>query len=695
MLRQTQRAVPRYLCWFKSGRRAGTPYCFCYANGMDMNPALAKQRAQLQQAAALYQRGRLAEAQAVYHEVLKTQPNHSDALHMLGVIAAQTRNPKNAVDLIGRAIEIDPNNALAHFNKGSALYQLRQLDAALASYNQAVAIKPNYADAYFSRGNVLHECGRLPAALASYNQAIALKADNAAAYFCRGIVLRELKELDAALASFDQAIASQADFADAHFHRAGLLCDFQRYEAAIASFDKAIQYKPDCSEAYFYRGVTLATLAEYQQALASYDRAIAIRADFAEAYCNRGNVLMQLQQFDAALASYNQAIAIKGNFALAYSNRGNVLKALNLLDAALASYNQAIEIKADYAEAYFNRGVVLNELNQPDAALASYDQAIALKADYAEPHFYRALVLLLTGDFKNGWIEYEWRWRDKYGTNILEKRDFTQPLWLGDAPIADRTILLHSEQGLGDTLQFCRYVRMVAALGARVVLEVQKPLVRLLANLEGVSCIVAKGGVLPAYDFQCPLLSLPLAFKTNIDSIPATTRYLGSETTKVAHWKARLGAKNKPRVGLMWSGNPKNTNLLKRSISLANWLPHLPADLQYVSLQKDVPVLDQQTLQENPAILNFADDLQDFSDTAALCECVDLVISIDTSVAHLSGGLGKKTWILLAFAADFRWLLKRTDCPWYPTVKLYRQRSLGAWDGVFEQVKADLIHTFK
>jgi ADP-heptose:LPS heptosyltransferase len=235
---------------------------------------------------------------------------------------------------------------------------------------------------------------------------------------------------------------------------------------------------------------------------------------------------------------------------------------------------------------------------------------------------------------------------------------------------------------------------MAASLGARVILEVQRPLVSLLAALEGASQWVATGDALPAFDHQCPLLSLPLAFKTTLDSIPSSTRYLSSDATKVAQWRARLGEQSKPRVGLVWSGRATHKGDRDRSIALADLIRHLPADFHYVSLQKDVRELDQQALRSNPAILTFQEDLNDFSDTAALCECMDVVISVDTSVAHLSGALGKRTWILLPFTPDWRWLMDRVDSPWYPTAKLYRQHRRGDWNGVLEQLKADLVQTF-
>jgi hypothetical protein len=299
--------------------------------------------------------------------------------------------------------------------------------------------------------------------------------------------------------------------------------------------------------------------------------------------------------------------------------------------------------------------------------------------------------LLSCGDFGKGWTDYEWRWSNDKGSYILDRRLFPQPLWLGDESIAGKRILLHSEQGLGDTLQFCRYAKSVSELGAHVVLEVQPPLASVLAKLDGVSQLVTRGNALPEFDYHCPLLSLPLAFKTTLETIPIRDRYLCAETSKITHWQRRLGEKTKPRVGLVWNGKRRTEN--DRSILLADLIQCLPGDFQYVSLQKEVRDPDSRTLNAHPEILDFRAEAKDFSDTAALCECMDVVISVDTSAAHLSAALGRKTWILLPYIADWRWLIDRATSPWYESATLYRQAIMGDWRGVFEKVAADLIQT--
>ena len=651
-------------------------------------PSADQAKAKFNEALALHQQGELAQAEAIYKKVLKLQPKHVDALHLLGVIAGQMGKYQLAADLIGKAIKIQPNNAAFYSNRGNVLHELKQVDAALARFDQAIAIKPDFVDAYYNRGIILQELKELDAAIASYDKAIANRPNFAIAYVNRGNALKELKQLDAAIASYDRGIAIKPDFADAYANRGAALHELKQLEAAVASYDKAIALKPDYAEAYFNRGNVLKELKQSDAAIASYDLAIAIQPDFVEAYSNRGVALQELNQMDAALASYDQAIALKPDYAEAYFNRGNGLKDLKQLKAAVASYDLAIAIQPDYVEAYSNRGVALQELNQMDAALASYDQTIALKPDVAEAYWNKSLALLVIGDFEKGWELFEWRWQCG-DASMSPKRHFRQPLWLGKESISGKTILLHSEQGLGDTIQFCRYAKLVAQLGARVILEAPKPLLGLLKGLEGVAELVEASAPLPAFDVHCPLLSLPFAYKTKLDTIPTASAYLRSDPGKVYAWARRLGVKTKPRVGIVWSGSTAHKNDHNRSIPLVELVRHLPETCEYVSLQKEVREPDQATLGKCPQIKHYGAELNDFADTAALCELMDWVVCVDTSVAHLAGALGKPTWVLLPFNPDWRWLLDRSDSVWYPSMTLYRQSAVGDWTSVLAQIRAD------
>jgi hypothetical protein len=320
--------------------------------------------------------------------------------------------------------------------------------------------------------------------------------------------------------------------------------------------------------------------------------------------------------------------------------------------------------------------------------LASYDAAIALRPDYADAHFFKGLSSLVTGDFEHGWSEYEWR-REAPAAKI-PARDFPQPRWLGEDDIAGKTILLHGEQGFGDTIQFCRYVPLAAARGARVILEVAEPLRELMTDLAGTTKIIPKGDPLPDFDFQCPLPSLPLAFKTRLDTIPSGAAYLRAPNQALEYWNALLGTKRRPRIGLAWAGNAKHVRDRERSMRLRDLLPLLDVDATFVSLQKEIRAGEAETL-TSCNVLQFSPQLGDFSDTAALISQLDLVISVDTGVAHLAGALGKPVWILVTHAPDWRWLLDRDDSPWYPSARLFRQRETREWVDVTMRVREALL----
>ena len=353
----------------------------------------ARLEAQLGEAIARHQEGQLVRARELYENIIKAHPTNFVALHLLGIIAAQAKNYVLAVDLIGKAIAISPDNAVFHSNHGNALKELRQLDAAVESYNKAIRIKLDYADAYYNRGVALQQLKQLDAAVASYNKAIALRPDDADAYHNRANALKELGQLDAAVASYDKAVSINHNYAEAYYNRGVALQQLKQLDAAVASYDKAIRIKPDYADAHYNRGISLEDLNQPDAAVESYNKAIGIKPDYAEAYSNRGIALQELKQLDAAVESYNKAISVKPDYADAYGNRGAALQELKQLDAAVASYNKAISIKPDYAEAYYNRGVALQELKQLAASVESYNKAISIKPDYADAYSNRGSVL--------------------------------------------------------------------------------------------------------------------------------------------------------------------------------------------------------------------------------------------------------------------------------------------------------------
>ncbi|NTW51221.1 MAG: tetratricopeptide repeat protein [Chlorobiaceae bacterium] len=627
-------------------------------------------------------------AVAGYDRAIKLNPNYAEAFYNRGIAFEKLTLFDAAMESYKRAVAINPDFAEAWNNLGNLLNRLEQFNTAVDSYNRAIAIKPDYAEAWFNRGIALYPLKDFDAAIDSYNQAIAIQPDFAEAFFHRAYTLQELKQFDAAIESYNRTIAIDPYFTDAFFNRANALQELKQFDAAIESYSRTIAIQPYFAEAYSNRGNALQNLKQFDAAIESYDQAIAIKPDFADAFSNRGVALQQLKRFDAAIESYNQAITIRTEGAEAFFLRGNAMLELNMIDAALDSFDHAITLRPDYAEAYSNRAIPLLVLKQFDAAMDSFDRAITINPDYADAYWNKALVMLMTGNYKKGWTLYEWRWKvDGFPS---PRRNFTQPLWIGNESIEGKTILLHSEQGLGDTIQFCRYVKLVKDLGARVIVEADASLIGLLSQLDGVAKLVAKGDALPFFDLHCPLLSLPLAFNTTLETIPSSSGYLSADTEKVIEWAQRLGPKTKPRIGLVWNGSITHTNDHNRSVSLLSLTRHLPPGFQYISLQKEVRDTDRPLLDSAANIVHPGDDVTDFNDTAALCELMDLVISIDTSVAHLSAAMGKPTWILLPFLPDWRWLLDRDDSPWYASARLYRQEALGDWHGAFTKVGNDL-----
>jgi tetratricopeptide (TPR) repeat protein len=553
-------------------------------------------------------------------------------------------------------------------------------------------VKSDYFEALYLLGIVAGLTGNKSEAADLLSAAVSVNPTSADARYNHGVALGELKRYGEALESYDQVIALKPDHVDAYFNRGVLLYELDRPAEALASYERVIALKPDYADAYNNRGIVLAELQRHEEALASYERALEIKPDYAKTYNNRGVALGNLQRYAEALASHQRAIALKPDYPEAHNNRGNVLHDMERYAEALESHDRAIALDANYADAYYNRGNALRGLHRHTEAIDSFERAISLEPDHASAHWNLADCRLLLGDFARGWSEYEWRWKLEQWRKT--KRNFPRPLWLGGQPLQGRTILLHSELGLGDTLLFCRYAKEVAALGAKVILEVQPPLLSLLGDLEGVAEILPRGSPLPAFDYHCPLMSLPLAFKTDLRNIPVGIPYIRSDPARVAAWKRDLGEAMKPRVGLVWSGSKALKND-QRTMTLAETLPLLGDWAEWVSLQKDVRDSDAALLALRTDLRHIGGELTDFTDTAAAIELMDVVVSVDTSVAHVAGAMGKPVWIMLPFNPhDWRWMLKREDSVWYPTARLFRQPANGDWAAVIRRVKEELVRQF-
>ena len=558
-------------------------------------------------AISAYRSGNLAEAERLCRKIIGSDPRCFDAVHLLAVVQAALGKREKAIASYDRAISLRPNDAALFSNRGVVLKDMKRFDEALASFDRALAIEPRFAAAHVNRGNALRALERWDQALVSYGRALAIRPNDARTIHNRGVAL----------------------------YRLG------RYDDALASFDSAIALGPDLAEAWADRGLALRATKRLQEALASFDKAIALAPRIAELHDLRANVLLKQKLFKEALASCDHAIELKPEFAEPHANRGLILHAMKRLEEALASCDLAIKLKPDFADAHFIRGHLLHELKRPEEAISSYERAIQVEPDHNNANGHLSHTLLLLGRFERGWKQYEWR---KKSDEPMGCASFPQPAWSGEQPIDGATIFIHAEQGLGDTLQFCRYAKRVQALGARVIFSVQRPLVRLLKTLDPGMEIIGDGSPPAAFDCHCALMSLPLAFGTDGSNIPAEVRYLSAEPPRVEKWKRLIGEAGL-KVGVCWSGlaigaGTEKSFLLSDLYSISK----LP-EVRLISLQKGDGADQLNFAPDGMRIESFADELDRgtdaFLDTAAVMESLDLIITADTSVAHLAGALGR------------------------------------------------------
>jgi len=540
---------------------------------------------------------------------------------------------------------------------GFTLYHRGDFTRAQSAFEKILENNPAHFDALQMLGNIALQIKNTHQAIYFLKLALELNQSNHHVFNSYGIALGRSENYTEAIANYNRAIALRPDFAEAFNNRANAYIAIKNHEAAFIDFETAIALKPDYAEAYFNYGVALAKTLQYEKALTHYEKALALKSDYASAYHGYAVSLAKTLQYEIAFLNYEKALACK----------------------------------PDFPEAHCDYGIALARSEQYEKAIFHYEKAIALKPDFSTAHFNLSLLLLQFGQFKRGWEEYEWR-----DTTPYNKKSSLSPksLWTGEQNLMGKTILIYGEQGLGDSIQFCRYLKLVSELGARILLDVPKPLVKLFKSIrcDTELIFIAEGSTISEFDYRCPLLSLPRAFKTEIHSIFAPQDYLQASSEQVKKWATRVGVKSKPRIGIAWSSASGFTHDAQRSVQLVDFLDALPTQgFDYFCLQKEIKAIDQKALALNPQIQFFGHHLDDFSETAALVQQVDLVISTCTSIPHLSGALGKPTWLMLQYSADWRWFLNRTDSPWYPSLTLYRQSSRGDWAGVFRQIKSDLL----
>jgi len=605
----------------------------------------------MQRAVDHHTQGRFAEAEAAYREVLRDYPNNPDALNLLGVACSQQGRRDEAIGYIQRAISLHPGGADFHSNLALVYAENGQIENALASARAAVALRPNHVEAMFILGNALRRLGRYPEAQQWLERSLSIRPDQPEALTGLADVYRQMGRMN------------EAD--------------------AIAK--RLLEVRPTSLEGLAVRGETLLAQRRFHEAAAVFQSVIDAYPNSWVGYNGLGVARVRQGRAAEAAPLYKKSIELaKTSNPCPYNNAGFACIGEGQIEEAIEHFEKALEIRADFPEVHTNLGNAYGARLELDRAMAAYNRALFFQPDNQDAHWNKSLLLLLQGKFAEGFLEYEWRW-----LKFLEHRQsFRQPRWDG-YDITGKTILLHSEQGFGDTIQFARFAEIVRACGADVILGCGEELVSLLSSMNDKIRVVARGKPSPPFDVHCPLLSLPYALGITVDTIPGKTPYVFANESLRSRWRQALVDLKGMKVGICWGGDSEHTRNSDRSASLELFgaLRDL-AGVDWVSLQKGAP--RREPMPAGFDLIDMTDELHDFADTAALIANLDLVISVDTAVAHLAGALGKAVWTLVSYAPDWRWLLDREDSPWYPTMRLFRQRTRRDWAEVLGRVHAAL-----
>jgi tetratricopeptide (TPR) repeat protein len=602
------------------------------------------------QAMAHFQCGRKDQAIQLLSDAATKPGVNVEILNLLGAMLGSTGRSLEAVEAFRKAVALRPQHAESHNNLANALRAVGQKDAAIDAFRRAVQLRPGYPQAVISLAGLL------------------------------GAMERESEAIDV----YRKAIAAASQTPEFHCNLSRLLCEDSDLTGAISSARTAISLRESFPEAWVNLGNALIKDEQADQAMVAFERAIALRPTMAEAHFNVGAALQKQRRWDEAAAAYERAISFKADYKDALNNLGSTLMRLGRADDGLAAIQRAVALKPDDADALANLGIAFQALGRLEESVAVLRRVIASHPDHAEAHWILAVSLLLKGNLAEAWPEYEWRLRLK-DSSKPEHAKFAR--WHGEA-LDGRTIVLYAEQGFGDSIQFVRYVPLVAARGGRVLLDVPPELHGLFRKLPGIEAITQLGQLLPRIELQCPLMSLPMVFGTAQETIPREMPYLPVDEEKSRMWQLRIDRSMPVKhIGLVWAGRPTYQNDRNRSLALSVLSPlaKIP-NVRLYSLQKGTAAAEATALADQLPLIDWTDELNDFSDTAALVSNLDLIIAVDTAVAHLAGALGRPIWVLLPFSPDYRWMLDRRDSPWYPTMKLFRQEQAGDWENVVEKL---------
>jgi tetratricopeptide (TPR) repeat protein len=586
------------------------------------------------------------------------------------------------------AITAAPRNPAGHLNLGYVLLELGDPAQAQASLQEAASLGEG-ADALYMLGQTQAAQGQWDAARASYREALSLRPDFGFAWRDLAVAWEHLGDLPTALDAYERAVRHAPELLDAVAACARLQIGAGRFADALATARRWATAEPREWAAPFIEGQALHALKREDEALAALDRAGALAPGNAAVLHTRGNVLFALGRFEEARICYTQARAAAPEWIEPQVNLGVVLDRMACYEEALTCFREVLARQPDHKLALYHLPILLVSLGRVPEALEAVARARALHPHDADMEWHYAFTHLLAGRMQEGWPAYEARWKAASTGAALSRHLFAQPLWTGQ-PLAGKTLLLYPEQGLGDILQFIRFVPVLESRGARVLVWVPSSLQSLVATVSSEALVSSRLEDLPQGDFQCPIMSVPLALGTTLDTLPSSVPYLHSNADLRRQWADKLGERRGPRVGVVWSGNAAQQNDRHRSMPLSTFAGIAVPGCEYFALQNVVRPQDQAAMQAWSDLRFFGDELQTFEDTAALASQMDLVVSVCTSGAHLAGALGLPLWVLLAYRADWRWLLDREDSPWYPTARLYRQSTSGDWPSVISRIRADL-----
>jgi tetratricopeptide (TPR) repeat protein len=699
-----------------------------------MNPPAASSAAHELLAAAIahHGAGRLDQAKGLYLQLLDLEPRNAQALQLLGTISLQQGDYRGAIDLIRRAMVVQPGQAEFHVNLGVALVGAGRGHEAVDEYRKAIALRPELGVAHNHLGVALQSVSRLEEAVAAFRTAVELLPQDARVHYNLACALEATRQWDAAIESYERAMAIDPRLAEgwhnlatARLSRgreddaaaavgalqqslalrpnhaktlANLACAFRRsgkFSDGIDAARRSLELKPDLVDGLTNLSFCLTDAGQLEEALSVARRGVEIAPREAEVHLALGYALKALDRLEESIAAHEKAIDLDPDNAEAFNNLAGAFHLVDRFDEAIAACRRAIELRPNQARGYSNLSLLLMESGDLSGATKTCRDAIADGHEDGALKWNLAFLLLKLGQLEEGWVLNEFR---HYGCKpYVPPRTFSEPRWDG-SPLGSRTILLHAEQGIGDTIQFVRYAPMVAGRGGRVILDCPRALHQLLKGFAGVSeltCLSVPGAVqaAPLFDVECPLMSLPLVFGTTLETIPATVPYLFPDPERAARWKSRVGSLEQSlKVGIVWAGNPAHENDRRRSIapSLLTPLARI-ANVRLFSLQmaaRKGPAAGAPAVAAEMGMIDWTAELPDFADTAALLANLDLLISVDTAVAHIAGAMGKPVWLLIPPSSDWRWLTERTDTPWYPTMRLFRQRKMGDWPSVIDEVAA-------